>query len=337
MTKTNMMALMALTILTACDYADRMDVRDERDDRAYRSAMDDYRAGRLDAAIAGFEKAIRKDPGNASARFQLACLQQDVKRNFLEAYCGYREYLQQHPESDKAKLAKDRLAICEKELAKMLATKYGLNDSAAVGRELAETSKKLEDAEQRVAQAEKNLGESQARVRSLAQERDRLLKIVKGVESSSETATVAAKPSSVEVKDLLEEEDASERPAVPKGEVKNLLEEEDPSERPAVPKGEVAHLKAEEADEVAVSPAILQPQLAATNKLPIMRKEKPKKEQKQPLEHPETYVVQEGDTLYGVAKRFYGNAAAWKRIRDANKAIISMDNRLRAGDTIVLP
>ena len=54
-------------------------------------------------------------------------------------------------------------------------------------------------------------------------------------------------------------------------------------------------------------------------------------------ERPKTYVVQEGDTLYGVAKRFYGTITVWKRIRDANKALISTDNRLRAGDTIVLP
>ena len=66
-----LIAIAALTILTACDYAARKDVRAERDDRAYRAAMDDYRAGRMDAAIAGLEKAVRNDPANASARFQL--------------------------------------------------------------------------------------------------------------------------------------------------------------------------------------------------------------------------------------------------------------------------
>ncbi len=50
-----------------------------------------------------------------------------------------------------------------------------------------------------------------------------------------------------------------------------------------------------------------------------------------------TYVVEDGDTLFGVAKRFYGSVQAWKAIRDANKAVISSDNRLKAGDTIVLP
>ena len=84
-----LMALMALMTLTACDYAVRNDLRNEREDRVYREAMDDYRAGRMDAAIAGLEKAVRNDPSNASARFQLACLQQDLKKDFLSAYCGY--------------------------------------------------------------------------------------------------------------------------------------------------------------------------------------------------------------------------------------------------------
>ena len=52
---------------------------------------------------------------------------------------------------------------------------------------------------------------------------------------------------------------------------------------------------------------------------------------------PETYVVQEGDTLYRIALRFYGRISAWAEIRDANKTVISTDGRVRAGQTIKLP
>ena len=62
-----------------------------------------------------------------------------------------------------------------------------------------------------------------------------------------------------------------------------------------------------------------------------------KKEEAKGPTRPKTYVVEEGDTLYGVAKRFYGSIRSWKMIRDANKALISSDNRLKVGDTIVLP
>ena len=66
---------------------------------------------------------------------------------------------------------------------------------------------------------------------------------------------------------------------------------------------------------------------------------KPKAEEpKEPaVERPAEYVVQEGDTLYKIAMRFYGKRTAWTKIRDANKTVISMDGRVNAGEKIKLP
>ena len=47
--------------------------------------------------------------------------------------------------------------------------------------------------------------------------------------------------------------------------------------------------------------------------------------------------MQEGDTLYKIAMRFYGKRSAWTKIRDANKTVISTDGRVNAGERIVLP
>ena len=52
---------------------------------------------------------------------------------------------------------------------------------------------------------------------------------------------------------------------------------------------------------------------------------------------PGSYTVQQGETLSEIARRFYGHESAWKKIQDANKAIISVDGRVNAGQTIVLP
>ena len=309
-----LMALMALTTLTACDAVDHSDLRSEQDDRLYKAAMEDYRSGRMDAAVKGFEKLLAKDPANASARFQLACLLQDVRRDFGGAYCAYREYLQQRPESDKARLAGDRMAMCEKELAKELAAKYGLAaGSGAAVEELEAVRAKLKAAEARVAASEKNIAESLKRIRALSGERDRLMNIVNGVGVGAETAT--ASPSVKEVRELLDES-------------------EDESEPSAAPTGEFASLIKDEQDETA-QPAPFPKQAAADpveTEQPVEEKEKPAAPAR-----PKTYVVQEGDTLYGIAKRFYGTLTVWKRIRDANKAVISTDSRLRVGDTIVLP
>ena len=43
------------------------------------------------------------------------------------------------------------------------------------------------------------------------------------------------------------------------------------------------------------------------------------------------------EPLYMIANRFYGRTTAWKAIREANKEIIGMDGRVRAGQTIKLP
>ena len=288
------MALMALTILTACDYAVRKDIRAERNNRAYRAAMDDYRAGRMDAAIAGLEKAVRNDPSNASARFQLACLQQDVKKDYLSAYCGYREFLLQQPECDRAKLARERLAVCEKESARELSSKYGLNAADALLRELDTVRAELKTAKSRVAAAEKNLSSSQERVRALSSDRDRLLAAVRG-EGVGENSDGNVK-AILKEKDLLEED----------------REDEVSTGSSLIPVGkQVAEAKK---TEVAASPE--------KSKGPV---------------RPKTYTVEDGDTLYGIAKRFYGSIQAWKLIREANKAQIPSDNRLRTGDTIVLP
>ena len=292
-----LMALMALMVLTACDYSARKDLRSERDDRLYRAAMDDYRAGRMAAALSGFEKAVGNDPANASARFQLACLQQDLKKDCLSAYCGYREYLLQHPESDRSKLAKDRMAICEKEMARALATKHGLNSAEESEKRLANALAEIKALKDRVAAAEKNLGSSQERVRALSAERERLLGAVKGIDEGSS--------------------DASSPQLTLKESEKRLLEED-------------------EGDETSTGSSLIpvrKPEDVAVQETPPAEK---KDEDKGPA-RPKTYVVEDGDTLYGIAKRFYGSIRPWKMIREANKALISSDNRLKAGDTIVLP
>ena len=313
-----LMALMALTTLMACDRSTRNDLRQERDDRLCRAAMDDYRAGRMEAAIAGFEKAIRNDPANASARFQLACLLQDVRRDFAGAYCSYREYLMQHPESDRARLAKDRLTDCEKGLANELAKKYGLNSAERLAKELDALRAELKTARDRIAADERNLGISQGRVRALSAERDRLVKAVKGVGGGDAPETFA-RPTVVQEKDLLEESDEDANAS------------EDVS-------SEAARLMREEQDDLTAGSSLLPVQKPVQHPVaqpaPTAAKTPPKE-----ADRPSSYVVQRGDSLSSIARRFYGSAsrATLMRIRNANKERISMDLRINVGDTLVLP
>jgi tetratricopeptide (TPR) repeat protein len=50
-----------------------------------------------------------------------------------------------------------------------------------------------------------------------------------------------------------------------------------------------------------------------------------------------TYVVQAGDTLASISRKFYHSSKHWKQILDANKKNIDNPKELRVGQTLVIP
>ena len=315
--------LLALAVGLAavgCDGLKDNEAQKDRMSSRYQAAMDDYRSGRIDVAMKGFQQTLREEPANSSARFMLACLQDDTQKDLVGAYCGYREFLLLRPESDKADLVRRRLEKCEKEVARALSAKYGFDSGEAFARELEEVRKQLAAAEKRVAAHEKNEETLLGRVNALNVERERLMAIIKGdpdkeqVSASSGAASVAK-----DAKALLDES------------------EDEGTDRIKM-SSDVAALRLEEAAEKVAGPDILAPRAPDdVAKRDARRQAAETQPRPQQPQRPKTYEVQEGDTLYGIAKRFYGSLSAWKRIRDANKGLIHMDGRVRVGDTIVLP
>lgn len=51
----------------------------------------------------------------------------------------------------------------------------------------------------------------------------------------------------------------------------------------------------------------------------------------------QTYTVQSGDTLSIIAQKVYGDAAAWKKIFDANKSTLSSPGSVRPGQVLIIP
>jgi len=50
-----------------------------------------------------------------------------------------------------------------------------------------------------------------------------------------------------------------------------------------------------------------------------------------------TYIIKPGDTLYAIAKRFYGNGALWKRIWEVNKDKINNPNLIYPLQILKIP
>lgn len=49
------------------------------------------------------------------------------------------------------------------------------------------------------------------------------------------------------------------------------------------------------------------------------------------------HTVVKKDTLFGLARQYYGDASKWKDIYEANRGKISDPNRIRVGDRLVIP
>lgn len=50
-----------------------------------------------------------------------------------------------------------------------------------------------------------------------------------------------------------------------------------------------------------------------------------------------TYVVQKGDTLASISRKFFKNASRAKDIQDANSATLNGTNKIKAGQSLVIP
>lgn len=328
-------AVSALLALGACDYARREDLKEERTDKLYQAAVADYTAGRIEAAAKGFESAVKADPSNASARFQLAVLLQDGIHDYLGAMCSYRDYLMLAPDSDRARLAKDRMDGCEKLLATEFAKKYNLGDSAKLTAELeamrgaaaesekarAELAKGLAAAEARVKTLERELSQTKAVLKRMGEddddsERPRAVSAAVGAEEDDEA------PRKAGVADIADDED---EPLSLNPEAKALLEEEE----------------REEAEKAAKGSELL-PEQTPDNVAPVKLSELGRRfgadgSAASADGRPKQYVVQEGETLSLIALRFYGRKSAWRRIQDANKATVPPTGDVKAGQTLVLP
>lgn len=320
----------------ACDWSTAKELKEDRNERLYKTAMTDYSAGRIDLAVSGFEKTLRANPSNASARFQLASLLQDHKRDYLSALCQYREYLLQCPSSDKSDLARERAEICERQYVAHILNQMK-DGEGPVAKEIARLKADSDKANAEIARLASELAK-------VSEERDaakrdsgfarRLVRSV-GEGESAEKPDIFKSAT-----DLLDDDGSADRIKY-SADIRNLIaEEDDEGMDRAKLASDIKALVEEEESETSTTPFAVA-EKKQEQEGGVQTSEKPAdnfSRNTAKLEpRPDTYVVQEGDTLYKIALRFYGKRSAWTRIRDANKAVISTDGRVNAGAKIKLP
>lgn len=290
-------SLLLCLVFAGCDRAPFDVASSERAESFYRAAMAEYQAGRLDKAIAYFEKALTANPLNASARFQLACLKQDSTKDYLGALIDYKEFLRLEPDGDKSKVARTRLEMCRA----LVVQNAGVSQSEQKAMEQALGN--LKDENKKLKQ---QLDESVRKYDKLLSEYNRTKRMIKSVDGADEEDT-----------------------ASPKYEIPKEFLSEDENVAPVDVAAVAKELAQDHADEKLTAP------YSGVNAKPVQKN--PAEGQVALPAKPKTYKVQEGETLTAIARKFYGHGRHWRKIQQANRLTISVDGKVRAGMEIVLP
>lgn len=339
MTKT-LTALMLLLTLTACDSSQRERLNAERADRHYQDALARYKAGDVKGAEQSFRRAVKDDPVNASAHFQLAVLLQE-RGDYLGALSHYKTYLQLAPDTEKAPLAKERLALCAPQFVEQYAREHDYPTRA----ERAELQERYEEATNALARVTAESRRAADEVNMLKAKLDRLQTREStpraALSAASERPAVAglAKPDESATAD-----GAEARPVLLPTRPTETAEEQD--DGLAAARRLVAEARADESSEIPSRTPIV---VAESDSVPDSGRsaaaervfgsltstaERPARQVR-----PRTYRVQENDTLWGIARTCYPDLPP-KRAADliysANK--LKMPNRMvRTGDVLELP
>lgn len=363
-------ASLVVCLLAACSGCVKSDVSaaeaEERGSALYRKARDAEQSGDIKEAIRLYNRVLIEEPKSFSAHFQLATLLQDHEENYVAAIYHYQQYLYLRPQSEKSTLAQERIRISEQLLAPQILRKVGdsvqgisqahlLKENERLNRVITtlegEKSKLLEEK----AGADKELS-------SLKGDNQRLREILSKMrvsESAGEAPDSILKRVEQAVKDegsprpakrldaqalrALREEAATTAGGGNGGARKPLVDV--PSNEEVMKK---VQTKLSGAPEAQPEPAKQGGQSAEPEKaekrekpgfsaLSLFGREDKKEKASAKAGEARTYVVQPGDTLFRVAEKYYGDSTQWKKIRDANRARIDPDGRIRAGQIIVVP
>lgn len=312
-----LLLMLGAAVMAGCDRNQVAEQeRRERADALFAEALAAEEQGNISAAEALYEQLLQRDASLALAHLNLAMLQHDSRKEYIEAIHHYRMYLALQPKSEKAPLVQERLAAARTLLAAQLAAERIAIESRAVAAERDELRTKLSAADKRVTEANKALDARTKEMEELKRQVARLTTLVETLKSSEEEAAkahaaelAAARKAAEEAKKVGETEPkVDDEIAAVRADALRMINEADggiQSQNDAT-RAAIAELEGEEAIAATPTPGKL-------------------------------YLVRPGDTLSKLSREAYGNAAGWTRIRDANRSTTNPDGRLRAGETVIIP
>lgn len=353
-------AIVLALLATGCGRAKRLAEVEakERSSSLFRQAHAAEQAGNLDDAVTLLNRVLIEQPKDYSAHFQLATLLHDHMQDYIGAIYHYRRYLALRGDSEKSQLAKDRLRVAEQMLAPQILKKVGDSvegiSQARLIKEVEKLNGEIASLTGEKAAMKEQLDAQSAKMKEVESDNARLRKIL---DKMRESPPVAAAPRR-ETPPKREKPSAPSRKPLPKRESAPTPDTRLTSEELRRLRAEAAQLSSATARNrneggakgVAEPPKGTSPALEEEDdgsksdeeflsrfiKRTTRVKDTEGRERTQP-DRRRTYVVRPGDTLVQLSVKFYGTKAQWKKIRDANRATIDPDGRIRPGQIIVVP
>lgn len=299
----------------------------ERQNTHFQEGLEAERLGEWKKAIACYEALLDESPKALSAHFQLAVLLHDHTDRLVEAIYHYSRYLATRgDDSEKKQVALARRQNAEQLLTGRLLAASGVSadaDKAKIIGKNAELKTRLDQLEGQLKVAKAERAKLDSKVAALEKDNTRLRDLLQQVQS---TPAKPSGPSASQVANDLRQRKPSpeaDRKKQRLNEARALIKESEtrPEETQPLPE---------------VKPPSDEPEKKSS---PTRGFINPLHEQEIPatVDHPKTYTVRPGDTLFRLAEEFYGDKSMWKKIRDLNRTVIDPDGRLRTGQTIKLP
>lgn len=289
--------------------------RAERADALFAEALAAESRGDSLAAGALYEQVLAKDQSKALAHLNLAIVQHDFQKQYIDAMYHYRQYLTLQPKSEKRVMVEERLAAARTALASQLASEMVAAEAQRLLAEKQELEGQLSERGRELSEAHRAVDGKEKEVLELKRELTQLRNLVETMKAAEASAAersrenvAAARTAAEEMRAPVEEEDTTAMIAAARADAEKMLSLPDGGQTAVNEKTRQA-VEGVEA-EVPLSPT------AVSGK---------------------RYLVRPGDTLSKLALEAYGRKAEWAKIRDANRSTVNPDGRLKAGDVILIP
>lgn len=318
----------SLLVLTSCgDYIGK-----EKSHPFFVKAETSRNAGNYKEAAQYFEEFLNVCPRSPVVHYELGSLYTDHLNDPYKAVYHYQRYLELDRTSPDAENIRKFIDGSKRRIFEQLSTQFESADTARAYEE-AEKTRKLLD--QYVAYSKKLRAQND----TLRSQNDEMRKRIEsfGKESEKFKQTVKELQKKAQEAQLLSSQEPVRQTAAPEQQ-----EKQDPGKtNPAAP-AEINPNQAlpkdpgdewENAKVAAQSPnSAAGEQKTETEKQPVKPVQPPPSRQEL-----RRHTVQKGDTLSGIARKYYGKSSAFRLIRNANKDVLKGKDQLQIGQILVIP